>query len=279
VRRVSFDPKALTGKLKKRWTTWVKDASNARVLLESAFDSEGKITTFKDNIWKRLVTNFLLTEVFHNKCAYCEVNINVSGDAHAEHYRPKGAVTQTNGEGKEVSVEIAGVPHSGYYWLAYEWTNLMPACQRCNTHGKRNFFPVAGVRVADRATVANLDALDEIEKPTLLNPYRDEPSEHLIFGRWGTIASRDNSRRGDDSIQIYMLDRPDMSGDRWIYQQRAMDDWLKIMGDHDSPIEDIHRRLREKLAGLKTGRAPYSAACLDFIRSRDRQVDEILSAP
>jgi hypothetical protein len=277
VRRVSFDPDALPPPLKKRWTRWLTAARKARTEAEQAYDGTGTVATFQDRVWKRLLASFLLEAVFYNKCAYCEVNILVSGDAHAEHYRPKGAVTRLTAEDKEELVTVGGVPHPGYYWLAYEWRNLMPACQRCNTHGKRNFFPVGNVHVADRAAVTDLDELDRIEQPLLLNPFKDEPSQHLIFGRWGTVAALDGSERGAESIRIYTLDRGAVVDDRWVHQQRAMDDWLKIMGDHDASTDEIRARLQAKLDGLRTGRAPYSVACLDFLRSRDKQVDEILT--
>jgi hypothetical protein len=42
--------------------------------------------------------------------------------------------------------------HPGYYWLAYEWTNLLPSCYDCNSFrrhgtmkagpGKNERFPV-----------------------------------------------------------------------------------------------------------------------------------------
>ena len=59
-----------------------------------------------------------LRELFVNKCAYCESSL-VGGDMDVEHYRPKGGVSE--------------VPdHSGYYWLAYDWENLVASCSFCN---------------------------------------------------------------------------------------------------------------------------------------------------
>jgi 5-methylcytosine-specific restriction endonuclease McrA len=46
----------------------------------------------------------------HGKCVYCESVLEVTGYLEVEHY-----------------VSKKHAPH-----LAFEWTNLLPACQRCN---------------------------------------------------------------------------------------------------------------------------------------------------
>ncbi|CAA6812677.1 MAG: TIGR02646 family protein [uncultured Aureispira sp.] len=75
-----------------------------------------------------------LADLYHNKCAYCE---SYDDEFEVEHYRPKKGVTG-----------IPRVKHPGYYWLAYEWTNLLPACHDCNKQrNKGNRFPIAGARV------------------------------------------------------------------------------------------------------------------------------------
>ena len=52
-----------------------------------------------------------LAVTYHHKCAYCER----IAKADIEHYRPKGRVLEDD-------------DHSGYYWLCYEWTKLIPSC-------------------------------------------------------------------------------------------------------------------------------------------------------
>jgi hypothetical protein len=56
-----------------------------------------------------------LNNIYNHKCAYCEA---YEPEPEVEHYRPKKGVT--------------GEVHEGYYWLCYEWSNLMPACHDCN---------------------------------------------------------------------------------------------------------------------------------------------------
>jgi len=62
-----------------------------------------------------------LNRYYHNKCAFCETLLNDRfGNSYqftVEHFRPK----------------------SLYYWLGYEWTNLMPTCWACNEKKKNDF--------------------------------------------------------------------------------------------------------------------------------------------
>jgi uncharacterized protein (TIGR02646 family) len=125
-----------------------------------------------------------LEALFHGKCAYCESYFASQAPVDVEHYRPKGAVE--------------GEPnHPGYWWLAMEWTNLLPSCLDCNRRrrqmapsgaisdlkllyaqtqsGKKDSFPIAGPRAA--ADTADL----ELEKPLLLDPTRDNPADHLTY--------------------------------------------------------------------------------------------------
>jgi len=132
---------------------------------------------------------------FYGKCAYCEAPIRDYQHGDVEHFRPKAGVTDENGqpvflldEDGKVQVDADGEPveHPGYYWLAYEWTNLLPACVKCNQAdvrqgsrtGKHSRFPVEGRHAQRPEEVAQ-------EKPLLINPLSDQedddPSHHLVI--------------------------------------------------------------------------------------------------
>ena len=77
-----------------------------------------------------------LSKLYNDKCAYCETH---DPQFEVEHYRPK----------KLIAVEDRSLNqnHFGYYWLSYEWTNLMPGCHDCNKNGvKGNRFPTASIK-------------------------------------------------------------------------------------------------------------------------------------
>ena len=124
-----------------------------------------------------------LALIFHGKCAYCESTYGYQAPLDVEHYRPKG---QIEGNG----------PHPGYWWLAAEWTNLLPSCIDCNRRrkqktpqisaslavlytsiktGKRDSFPIEGTYLQPESTNFS------IEKPLLLDPTRDDPDEHIRY--------------------------------------------------------------------------------------------------
>lgn len=150
-----------------------------------------------------------LRDIYGKKCAYCEAP---EDEPEIEHYRPKGALN--------------GRKHSGYYWLCYEWSNLLPACHDCNKKGaKGNFFPIRGVE-ASIVMNGNLPDFNENlitslnlyykEDPLLLNPeipgfnpfdYFEFDSQGFIKCRVGLVQNGKKHARAKNSIMIYELDR------------------------------------------------------------------------
>lgn len=149
---------------------------------------------------------------YHSKCAYCELLCK----AEIEHYRPKKGVNEDKS-------------HNGYYWLCYEWTNLIPSCRYCNTEGgKGNQFPIKNSRVKDPVFIS--DTFDRSccnayknpllnEDPLLLHPELDIPQTHFEFcwdeNKKGIkITEKDNSEKGKSSIKICNLNREYLRIDR-----------------------------------------------------------------
>ncbi|WP_139958221.1 HNH endonuclease family protein [Flavicella sediminum] len=150
---------------------------------------------------------------YHNKCAYCER----LAKADIEHYRPKKKVSEDN-------------MHEGYYWLCYEWTNLLPACVKCNREGAKHFkFPVIGTRVTHPSFLPdnNLNLEDNkaqnnpllTENPYLLHPEIDNPEDFFDFfldpnGEGIRIRGIDNDDRGKKTIEICRLNRQELRLER-----------------------------------------------------------------
>lgn len=156
-----------------------------------------------------------LNKYYYCKCAYCETYCK----AEIEHYRPKKGVSRLPA-------------HNGYYWLAYEWSNLLPSCRNCNTEGgKGNQFPIEteASRVYNPSfdSIGNLDKNDCLanqsplidEKPYLLHPEIDDPKNHLGFqlnkNKEGIdiVAIDTDSNlisRGSETIKILNLNRLDL---------------------------------------------------------------------
>lgn len=127
----------------------------------------------------------------HGKCCYCESHIEHVGWSNVEHWRPKGAVRQA---------EDSDLLRPGYYWLAYEWSNLLLSCQKCNTGFKKDLFPLANP--GERAR-SHKDAVEK-EEPLLLNLGDEDPAEFIEFR--GEIAhARQGNVRADTTIRVLGL--------------------------------------------------------------------------
>jgi hypothetical protein len=190
-----INPKAMAALLEVIQT---RDANKiSGDIYKGIYKSEGK---------SRSEVHEFLNAYYFDKCAYCESHNNPE----IEHYRPKGRVTEDTN-------------HPGYYWLCYEWTNLIPSCHDCNAvNGKLNQFPILGTRLMGPVLSANrnLDPLHQsahtnlllAERPYLIHPEIDDPANYLGFeidpeGVGIKIIGIDQEGRGERSIQICDLNR------------------------------------------------------------------------
>lgn len=144
--------------------------------------------------YKEASVKTALEQLFHGKCAYCESFYGATQPVDVEHFRPKGEVENVDG-------------HPGYWWLAMEWTNLLPSCIDCNRRrkqktptpsgdgratlldsgdfdrskslntGKECAFPLIGGVVRAMNPAADLSA----ERRLLIDPTIDDPDAHLAF--------------------------------------------------------------------------------------------------
>jgi len=209
---------------------------------------------FTDGIWREM--KWHLFDLFHGKCAYCEHKPQAGYVGDVEHYRPKGKVDEDP-------------DHPGYYWLAYDETNLLPSCAFCNQHhaAKLTHFPVAGAHARDPQSLPG-------EQPLLLNPYNRlvNPFDLLEFNETGITASRQLSQLGESSRKIYYLDRPGLSEARLAAMQLVEQDW-KLRISLEVSIARAYGRVRTK---IQAGDEEYTAARLWALeRLRNRTIREL----
>ena len=173
-----------------------------------AVDGGNDSPTF-DSLYRHADVKAQLKRDQNDKCAYCERKLN--GDYGAvEHYRPKGAWQQNQGDQLE---------KPGYYWLAYEWSNLLYSCDECNTSYKMNLFPLANP--ADR-DIEHRDVSKE--QPLLVNPTTDDPGTYIGFRREiavPRIIDGVPSEKGQKTIDLLGLNS------RPVLKQARMDSFLK----------------------------------------------------
>ena len=159
-----------------------------------------------NNLYNHKDVRAKLDKLYNNKCAYCEQKIPEGYSARIDHFRPKN--------------RIKGVEnHKGYYWLGYEWTNLLPTCEKCNIK-KSNKFPLSeneSTRISDNLELEGFlqnkkfifekFKLEKLEKENrlLLNPEIDKVEDHLYFLPTGEIKYL--TEKGEKSIEVYDLNR------------------------------------------------------------------------
>lgn len=163
--------------------------------------------------------------IYKYKCGYCETHESAGATLRVDHYRPKAGI-------KEAPA------HEGYYWLAYEWSNLILSCEKCNGRKLHN-FPLQDEANRINEPILGPDSLPPNdycrangaillhEKPLLLNPELDSPDEHLVFLPNGTVDSITD--RGTKSIELYFLQR-----DKLIESRKNMT---------DDVVEDLKKHL------------------------------------
>lgn len=148
--------------------------------------------TFVRAVYADLSVKDALIEAQHGKCCFCERKVWDDGDV--EHFRPKGGVWKSPGLTME---------KPGYYWLAYEWTNLFLSCGACNSRNKRNLFPLADG--SPRSRFHGDDCSTEL--PMFIDPSMENP-ELLIGWRSEVPFAVSGDPRGTATIRALGLDRP-----------------------------------------------------------------------
>jgi len=157
-----------------------------------------------------------LKDLYNNKCAYCE---KLCYNPEVEHFRPKGRVIGPKPN-----------PH-GYYWLCYEWTNLLPSCHDCNSvEAKGDKFPINGVRCLTHPVNGVPPAFDhtqtiyttgslQAEVPQFVHPeYCIDFSTHFNFLRDGRMVGI--SPEGIATVSEMKLDNETLNGlRRGVYEK------------------------------------------------------------
>lgn len=152
--------------------------------------------SFESALWTATAAD--LKHLFHGKCAYCECRFGKTDTIEVDHFRPPSDAKQRSGAASRIH----------YWWLAYEFENLYPACAECRSH-KATLFPVRGKRAAPGTRG---DDLRE-EKAQLLDPCLDDPDKYLFFTSSGKVlpAGRGrNAERGAATIETLSLNRLDL---------------------------------------------------------------------
>lgn len=258
------------------WQEWCQECKNAtQVVVQQVEDGQKPTITdlYKDDRMKQVYKS--ADGPFHGKCAYCESNVLVDQPGDIEHYRPKGRVVDRSGKPIRMNAPDNGasIPHPGYYWLAYEWRNLLLACVDCNRPssyktegrgiGKRDCFPVVAFRAIHPGE-------EEQEEPMLINPMHEDPEDHLEVDELGIVIPK--TARGSACIDIFGLNvRTALVDARRECIANTIDQIsLGSLAASHCQEDELSRRL-VTLGRIRTGEAPFAAAGRMALRaSRER---------
>lgn len=164
-------------------------------------EREQRRAPFNLDIFHQKELRSLVASEFEQKCAYCERLLGMEGAI--DHFRPK----------------------SLYPWLAFEWVNLMYACNNCN-RSKSDAFPLTG---RPSPFLATLDDVRLVEKPLLIDPTWEHPGKYLSFLTTGLIIPRNNSRKGRETIVAFQLNENELVVEREAACAKALETWVDAL--------------------------------------------------
>jgi uncharacterized protein (TIGR02646 family) len=216
----------------------------ARAALEAAHEGGKRDfaeSDFDKTIYGPKAVKDALRRAQHDKCAFCESSVSHVSYGDVEHYRPKAAVAQKEGDRYD---------QPGYYWLAYEWANLFFCCQLCNQRFKRNLFPLRNPKQRARSHRGRLTR----EKPLLLDPSDTEPTDHVTFH--GELAVPvGGSLEGQTTIEVMGLNRTELLAKRRVH--------LELLDDLRAALNAF--RDRQQMTSTLT---PVEQAALQRLETR-----------
>lgn len=194
----------------------------------------------------------VLVAMHHSKCCYCEKKLLSRGYLHVEHFRPKSAVRQLAEDRDELP---------GYYWLAYQWDNLLLSCLDCNSRSKHTLFPLA-----DPAVRAHCH-LDDItrEQPLFIDPATDDPRLHI---RFDDDVPMSQTEKGRTTIAGISLRRAELREERLKLLRHidARNDIIEVARRHpeDAALQLKADEARQFIEEATRPDAEFSSMVIDY---------------
>lgn len=209
-----------------------------------------------------------LWAVGNMKCWYSEASLQ-QGEGHVEHYRPKK--------------RLSGTGHSGYWWRAFDWTNLRLAHPTVNLRktdyltgkrvGKGSYFPLR-----DEARRAQNRAEEANEEPVLLDPVVPADTRLICFSEESGVPRpryrKDQNewlcRRAEESIDYYHLDEGTWNAKRadLMAAVRKLCKQLETLAVETPRDEVAYNQKIDEIVAYISPFAEFSTACRQVVRER-----------
>lgn len=219
-------------------------------------DHEDKCSEIRDALWN----------IGHRKCWYSEALLQEC-EGHVEHYRPKK--------------RLWGAKHKGYWWKAFDSTNLRlahPTVNRRKTDyltgnklGKGSYFPLR-----DETNRAQNPNEEVNEEPVLLDPVI--PSDTLLLsfseesGAPCPTYTKDKNewlhRRAEESIDYYHLYEGTWNARRadLMAAVRKLCKQLDKLNNQNPRDEVAYNQMINEIYAYIAPHAEFSAACRQVVR-------------
>ena len=221
--------------------------------------------TFDRTVYGHADVKAALRTAQHDKCGFCESKISHVSFGDVEHFRPKAAV-------RDIPTDSLISP--GYFWLAYDWENLLFACECCNRRHKGNLFPLMDSTTRARAPSDDIG----LESPLFIDPGREDPSAQVGFHEEYPYAIGGNVR-GQTTIDALGLLRPELTERRRerLQKLRHLGAAMKVLNrkrDHESKalVKEISAEYYR--AQPRTSRSTPAWSDPHWARPRARDNDE-----
>ena len=218
------------------------------------------------NIWSALRES--LWALGNCKCWYSESSLQHQ-EGHVEHYRPKK--------------RLWGDKHSGYWWRAFDWTNLRIAHPTVNLRvtdylsgkkaGKGGYFPLR-----DGIPRAKCEEEEAYEVPVLLDPINPSDCKLLCFDsndgkpvpRYSLEEDEWRHIRAIESIDYYHLDEG-----TWNYKRKDLMDDVGVLCDkiievlqEEPPNLDQYDSLIDELLVFLDPFSEFSSAAFQVVAEK-----------
>lgn len=264
------------------WQRWKRRAEKARdaAIAEAKAGGDPKIN---ERLYKEMKQVFL--KAFSGKCAYCEAKISADQPGDVEHFRPKAGVTDENDQPVLVRrPDGTDAPHPGYYWLAYDPSNLIPSCNKCNRPwkgpdevlvGKWNRFPVKRDEHGRETFRATEPGREKDEQPLFINPAdtRSNPDLHLKVDGTGILGA--STDEGQACIRLLGLNRDGLVDER---RRTYLQVQSTVMTVTNGAMTggDVRQHMT-LLAEYQAGQQPYALAGRTALKERRSVLQALLS--
>jgi 5-methylcytosine-specific restriction endonuclease McrA len=202
------------------------------------------------------------------KCWYSEASLQ-QPEGQVEHYRPKR--------------RLSGARHAGYWWRAFDWTNLRlahPTVNRRKTDyltgkraGKGSYFPLR-----DGSPRAQDLASENTEQPVLLDPIFRADTVLICFSdesgapqpRYDKDKDKWLNQRAVESIDYYHLDEASWNARRadLMAVVRKLCEQIEDLACAEPQDQEAYQQKLDEIYSYIKPHAEFSSACRQIVVER-----------